>query len=114
MSNMIDAVTIHHVFDMIDDQIREDERKELYQKYGNYPHSSSMNLTGAGHRVITGKAMAIVKRVLDNGGTEDEVHKALVYLFVCMDAMKHKLDYKQCCIDYGIRALDEKYKGARG
>lgn len=104
-------IQANEVFDMLDDYIREEERTELMEKYSFYTLSPfSKDLTSRGHQILVGKAMATAKRVIQNGGTAQEVSSVLKYLYVCINARKHKLNHKQCRIDLDIDTLNQNYR----
>ena len=61
------------------------------------------------HRILVGKAVNLFKRMVELGATEEELTRAAEYALVCIDTMKHCLDYKKCRADNGIAALEKKY-----
>lgn len=61
------------------------------------------------HRFYTGKALFLLERVIDNGGTEDEVKRASEWLLVTIDAVKHHIDYVPARNKLGIRELETKF-----
>ena len=62
------------------------------------------------HQMIVGDAVNQTIKVMEHGGTKDDLIKMLEYVGVCMDAEKHQLDYKECYEDLGIAHLVEKYR----
>lgn len=75
----------------------------------NYKEKDGEELSPNRHKILTGEAMNIAKKIIANGGTEEEVNKALTYLVVCMDARKYKLDVTKCFDELGIDQLKTKY-----
>ena len=61
------------------------------------------------------KQMGIVSNLITDmtlgGATESELARAVKHSMVVIDAVKHKLDYKQSEKDNGIAELREKYQG---
>ena len=44
------------------------------------------------HQIMTGKALNLLERVVDKGGSEDEIRRASEFLLVAMDCVKHNLN----------------------
>ena len=65
------------------------------------------------HRFMVGNAHMIAYAVIANGGTFDDVKRAIEYLAVCIDANKFKLDTKKAFDDLKIQELIDKYKGTK-
>lgn len=63
------------------------------------------------HRIITGEAVKLANLVIKNGGTKDEVKKAIINLMICMDSMKYKLDWARWKRDNNMCLLIRKYQG---
>lgn len=61
------------------------------------------------HRILVGKAVELFKRMVEFGATKKELKRAAEYALVCIDSVKHHLDYKKCRTDNGIAALEKKY-----
>lgn len=61
------------------------------------------------HRVIVGQAAKLVRTVVANGGTEEEVKAALKYLIVCIDVNKYLIDYTRYKQENGLVEIGEKY-----
>lgn len=62
------------------------------------------------HAIIVGKACRLIERMMDKGATKKELQRAVRYFWVCIDAMKHQLDYRRAYVDFGIEELETKYK----
>lgn len=60
-------------------------------------------------RVLLGRACRVVESVLLNGGTQEEIERAVKFAFIVLDAEKHLLDVKQAKVKYGFRELEDKY-----
>lgn len=87
--------------------VSEEERQNIIRKYKmDY---ADINFTPARHRMVTGRAMTLAKTVINDGGTEEEVKKAILNLMVCMDAEKYKLDLKKWEQDSNVALLKQKY-----
>lgn len=61
------------------------------------------------HRKIMGEAIRIAKSVIDKGGTDEEITQACLYLYICMDSRKYRLDWGKARKDCGIDDLIHKY-----
>jgi hypothetical protein len=66
-----------------------------------------------------GKEMGIISNLITDMQMKgckdpDELARADMYSMVVIDAKKHKLNYQQAKIDYGIEELHEKYQGRKG
>lgn len=62
-----------------------------------------------GHCIIVGKAYRLVQDMQEQKATKKELQRAVRYLWVCIEAYKHKLDYSRAHADFGIRELSDKY-----
>lgn len=62
------------------------------------------------HSIIVGKAYRLVERMLDKGADNKELKRAVLYLWVCIDAMKYQLDYRRAYVELDIEDLTIKYK----
>lgn len=62
------------------------------------------------HAIIVGKAYRLIERMLDKEATKKELQRAVLYLWVCIDAMKYQLDYRHAYAELGIEELEVKYK----
>lgn len=65
--------------------------------------------TDRAHILIVGKAYQLVLDMAEKGATKKELQRAVRYLWVCIDAMKYKLDYCRAKEDFGISELCRKY-----
>jgi len=61
------------------------------------------------HRLLTGNAMSLLRRMAKYGATDEEMLRALEYFLVCVDAMKHHLDCAMCAVVNDISGLRRKY-----
>lgn len=87
--------------------ITSDEYKELREKYKS---RDPRKYVGAGlHRNLMEQSIAIAKHTIDGGGSEDEVKRACLYLYICMDARKYRLAWNKAKRDYRIDELVSKY-----
>ena len=63
------------------------------------------------------KQMGVVSNLITDmtikGATDDELARAVRHSMVVIDAVKHKLDYKQSYIDNRIAELQEEYQGKK-
>ena len=62
------------------------------------------------HAIIVGRAYRLVERMLDKDAEKKELKRAVLYLWVCIDAMKYQLDYHRAYVELGIEELTMKYK----
>lgn len=99
-------ITTEELLELEKEIVDKEERQEILKQYG----TESEWLSWKKHRLITGKALKLAKIVINNGGTNEEVKKAVLNLMVCMDAMKHKLNWKKWQQDNGILLLKQKYQ----
>lgn len=88
--------------------VSEEEYNKIIEKYKM--DEIDPRFTERKHRIITGEAAKLAYSVIGNGGTEDEVKTVILNTMVCMDAMKHKLDWARWKRDNGIAPLVLKYK----
>ena len=100
------------LLDLMNKKLGEDGIRRLHETYGYNPTVKPM--TNIWHRVLAGRAHHLAQRVIANGGTEEEVMRALQNLLVCLDPHKYRLDYKQFQIDADIQGLMEKYPMKKG
>lgn len=68
-----------------------------------------INMTEKRYCLITKRAVKLAKVVISNGGSKDEVKRAIVNLMICMDAMKYDLDWGKWKRDNDIALLIRKY-----
>ena len=61
------------------------------------------------HKIIVGDAMKLAKTIIAEGGPEEDIRLALLYLKVCIDSNKHLLDYMRFKHEHGIVELSVKY-----
>lgn len=87
--------------------ISDEEYKAIIEKY-KMDHADP-RLTENAHRIIVGRAAKLLEAVIWNGGTEDEVKIAVINTMICMDSVKHKLDWERWKLENGTPALIEKY-----
>jgi hypothetical protein len=66
-------------------------------------------ITPSKHRKIVGEAVKIAERVIQGGGTTEEVRDVMQYFAVCIDALPYNLDYLMCAEETGIQRLKIKY-----
>ena len=82
------------------------ELEEVHQKYRNdelppmLPHW---------HKILVGRAHHLIRLMMENGATKEELIRALKYFVVCMDAEKYRLDIPRYKLDNGINGLRKKY-----
>ena len=62
-----------------------------------------------GLQTIVGRAYLIAEKMSEEKAPKKEMERAVRYLMVCIDAEKHKLNYKKAFEDFGIRELSSKY-----
>lgn len=87
------------------DGLKDFDPKERYKGYeGMKPMSEKMKQREMG--VVTN----LITDMTLKGATEDELAAATRHSMVVIDAVKHKLDYKQSYEDNNIEALKQKYQ----
>lgn len=62
-----------------------------------------------GHGVLTGRAYRLVQDMMERGATTKELQRAVRYLWVCIDAVKYRLDYRRAAKELGINELSARY-----
>lgn len=93
----------------------------------SYQYSEKKEINGVTHYYRDGhefkimseaykqKQMGIVSNLITDmtlkGATDEEKARAVRHSMVVIDAVKHKLDYRQSEIDNGIQELKDKYQG---
>lgn len=98
---------LRELLDRSKEMIPEDEWIRILEKY-ELQDGLKKRIKEHWHRVITGKAVALAREIIQNG-TQEELKQALIYLKVCIDANKHMLDYKRFGKENDIEALGNKY-----
>lgn len=61
------------------------------------------------HRLIAGKALHLLERVIDNDGTEDELKRASEWFLVALDMVKYKIDVETVRRDLNVKELETKF-----
>lgn len=61
------------------------------------------------HRLISGKALHLLERVIDNDGTEDELKRASEWLLMALDMVKYKIDTEAVRRDLNVKELETKF-----
>lgn len=102
----VDKIGLMDVLREAKDRINSEEYAEIRNKYKS---EKPINLTPAGHRILVGRAVTLAKQVFSNGGSEDEIDKVLMYLYITMDALKYNLDWKRYKEKNDIYPLMRKY-----
>lgn len=44
------------------------------------------------HKILVGNATKLAKLTITNGGTKSEIYWCVLWLYICMDALKYDLD----------------------
>ena len=101
------TANFEELLEMRKEVVSEEEYKNILEKY-KMEHFDP-EFTERQHRIITGKAARLAHNVIWNGGTKDEVKKAILNTMICMDSMKHTLDWKKWQKDNAIALLTRKY-----
>lgn len=100
-------VELKELLNMRKEVVSEEEYKEIIEKYKM--DEIDPRFTDRRHKIITGEAAKLAQMVIMNGGTEDDVKTAILNTMVCMDAMKHHLDWARWKRDNNIATLVRKY-----
>lgn len=95
------------LLEMRKEVVSEDEYKEILKKYKM--ENFDPKFTETQHRIITDRAAKLAHSVIWNGGTKDEVKMVILNTMICMDSMKHKLDWRKWQKDNSIGLLTMKY-----
>ena len=61
------------------------------------------------HKIIVGDAMKLAKTIIAEGGLEEDIRLALIYLKVCIETNKYLLDYMKFKQENGVVELYVKY-----
>lgn len=75
--------------------------------YGTEEHHSPMGFIT--NRIETGRTANLIRRMIDSGGTVEELSRALRHLRVCADAIIFDLNWKKSRKDNGVAELEQKY-----
>lgn len=81
-------------------QIRESYRLRNPRKY----------VDAETHRRIMQEAIDTAKMIISRKGTDEDIRNACIYLYICMDARKYRLNYKKARRDLKIDELIQKYQ----
>jgi len=87
--------------------VSEEEYKGITEKYRM--DEIDPKFTDRKHKIITGRAAKLAQMVIWKGGSKAEVKTAILNTMICMDAMKHKLDWARWKRDNDIALLARKY-----
>ena len=82
------------------------DSKTAYPQYPGMPLLSEKN-----KQIEMGKISNLITDMSIFGASDDEIAAAVKHSMVVIDAVNHKLNYKQSEIDNGIAALNTKYRG---
>lgn len=88
-------------------EFSKDDIQSLHKTY--FKVGATKDFKPGSHIAICTRAKALAESVFVLSGTEEDVHKALEYLVVCLDCEKYCLDYKKYREDNCIRELEKKY-----
>jgi len=97
---------IMNILGLAKEVINSEEYDKIRDKYKD---PKQILLTPSGHRIITGHALELAKRVIKYGGTDDEVKLSIINLYICMDALKYQLNWGKFKRDNNINVLVRKY-----
>ena len=89
-------------------QVPESERNELIEKY----RSDKPTKFGDGtidHKIITGTWFNWAVKAMVRNASEDEIHRMLRVIYVCIDAAKHNLDVSEAILGEGMNEIMVKY-----
>ena len=111
ISPVVQRKTMVTILNLMSEHFDDEYRKKIRDEYRI--DEGYEEITGNKHNIITGTALNIVKHIIQHSGSENEMHRALKYLMVCMDAKKYHLDYKRCYKELMIPYLLEKYGAKR-
>ena len=87
--------------------IRYDEYLRMRAKY--YVKNPKFVVEPDTHRRIMDGSIRTAKTVIDRGGTDDEVKRALLYMHVCVDSRLNRLNWHNARKDLHIDELVQKY-----
>ena len=62
------------------------------------------------HKICTGRALTLVKRMLVCGASKEEMYNPMKHLYLCINARKYNLDVDESAKDLVIKDYREKYK----
>jgi len=66
-------------------------------------------VTADTHRRIMEEAIGIAKNITGRGATDDEIRNVCLYLYICVDARKYRLDWRKAKKDLRIDEIVKKY-----
>ena len=107
VSPVVQRKTMAAILNLMAEHFDEKSRKELRDEYAMT--GGPEEISGNKHSMITGTALNIVKTIIQKSGAVNEVHRALMYLAICMDTKKYHLDYRRAYKELMISHLMEKY-----
>ena len=100
-------VGVLNVLEDIQNEISEEEMSKLHNEY--HWCGRHYTLTPHGHRVITGKAVNLYRRMIKNGAKQNECNEVIRWVFICLDAWRYRLDYHRYKTEHHIAELEAKY-----
>lgn len=86
--------------------LRYDEYLRIRANY--YIHNPKRYVEADTHRRIMESAVRLAKKVADEGD-EEEIKRACVYMYICFDTRKCRLDWHRARRDLKIDDLVQKY-----
>lgn len=87
--------------------ISAEEYNEIKEKYRMRNPKHFVNEST--HRSIMMSSIDIVKKVVGNNGTTEEIKRACLYMRICIDARQYRLNYTAAKKELKIDELVQKY-----
>lgn len=82
--------------------------KQVLNKY-RMKEDAIPNMTPKIHKMLIGEADRFFWMLVEKGAAKEEIKKAARYLHICVDTLKHRLDYIRYREENGINQIAETY-----
>lgn len=86
-------------------------KEQIKQEFGYMPKRKPMSDKEKG--IQMGMTTNLITDMQQQNASTEEIIRATKHSMVVIDAQKHDLDWRQSEIDYGIKALYERYQGKK-
>ena len=107
--SITEAMEAKRKWDLIQNMKEEIGEETLKNDQQVYVCPRYENLSENAHRLLTGKAYNLVFRLVNLGGTREEIDRCVRFFFIMLDARKHRLDWRKAKKELGISELEKKY-----
>ena len=110
-TTMMNSLSIRYIMKLCEKNLNVMNMAERIERYGHVEKWTGFS--DKGHDWYVGRMTNLFKRAAIMGATKDELADIGNQLMIGIDAMKHRLNYKQAEEDHHIPALKEKYSMKR-